>query len=77
MFIGHQQISTFSKVHKWHDRDLHFNVGGVTGAVYTYDSAANSLSDLHANRMPIRFSVQFHVRHQSTSICEIVFTNRQ
>jgi hypothetical protein len=38
------------------------------GAVYTYVFASDSLSDLHANRMPSRFSVQFPIRHQSNSI---------
>jgi hypothetical protein len=28
-------------------------------AVYTYDSESYSLSDLHANRMPIQLSVRF------------------
>jgi hypothetical protein len=40
--------------------------------VYTYKSASNSPSDLHANRIPIRFSVRFPILHQFTPIPEIV-----
>jgi hypothetical protein len=42
------------------------------GAVSTYDSASESLSDLHANRIPKQFSVRFPVRHKATPILEIV-----
>jgi hypothetical protein len=42
------------------------------GPSYTYDSASDSTSDLHANRMPIRFSVRIPLRHQSNPILEIV-----
>jgi hypothetical protein len=45
--------------------------GAGLRAVYTYDSASDYLSDLHANRLPIRFSLRFRVRQQSTPILEI------
>jgi hypothetical protein len=42
------------------------------GAVYTYVFAFDSPFDLHANRIPIRFSVRFPIRLQSTPISKIV-----
>jgi hypothetical protein len=61
------QVENFCRfnVTTWH---FHF----LPRAVYTYVFVSDSLSDLHAIRMPVRFSIRFPVRHESTLITKLL-----